>query len=125
MKNHKGKPVYTFDGCIAIMKTLPPSARFEFADRHRDLFRDSEKLAEVLKLLNNSEAFLRSQEKYWEKEFAASEELSEESSDVIEQQPAAKKAKPSSAAMFQSNVAKVHIGSDTEEQHHSRRNGHM
>jgi len=120
MKNHKGKPVYTFDGCIAIMKVLNEKERREFANQHRDLFSDSEKLAQVLDLLHFShvDEFLSDQEAYWEEEF-----VSEESAEIL---PLAKKAKPSSAAMFQSNVAKVHIGSDNDdEHHHSRRNGHM
>ena len=121
MKNHKGKPVYTFDGCLAIIENIGHYAdRYEFAELHRDVFNDSEKVAKVMGLLGSeSTTFLATHMKYWEKEFASSEE----SSEVMEQQPAAKKAKPSSAAMFKQPAKQDKDNSD--ERHHTRRNGHM
>lgn len=121
MKNHKGKPVYTFDGCLAIMKSLDTySLRYEFADLHRDLFSDSEKLAKVLGLLgsNDSTHFLKSQIEYWDKEFGSSEEI-----EAYVTPPTPKKAKPSSATIFGQPVKQSFEYSD--DRHHSRRNGHQ
>lgn len=118
MRNHKRKPVYTFDGCLAIMRTMPNFIdRYHFMEKHRDLINDSEKLAEVLATLGSlHDKFLKEQEAYWEEEFASSEE-------VEEALPSPNKAKPSPATIFGQPAKQSYEYSD--DRHHSRRNGRM
>lgn len=123
MKNHKGKLVYTFEGCMAVLKALDNySDRYKFADLHRDLFTDAEKVAQVMSLLAGKSRtdFLESQMKYWEDEFAPAEESA---SEEMPPEPAPKKSRLPHTVMFKPSAQQSQDNSD--ERHHSRRNGHM